>query len=121
MKAIARFALAVSVATLVTACGDDDDSGTNPDPVENEDDATVVASVGLTFSPTTVSIVTGGLVTWVFQSVAHTVTFTAANGAPTNIVATANTSTSRSFASAGVFTYHCLIHPAMTGTVRVGQ
>jgi plastocyanin len=118
MRTIARIALTIAVCTA--ACGDDD-SGGPADPVENEDAASVIASVGLRFEPATVNIITGGLVNWIFQSVVHTVTFTAGTGAPTNIVAAANTSISRTFPTAGVYSYHCLIHPEMTGTVRVGQ
>jgi plastocyanin len=120
MLRTARIAVLTSVAAFAAGCGDDE-SDTGTDPEENEDAATVSASNGLTFSPSTVSIITGGLVTWLFQSVEHTVTFTAGTGAPTNIVASSNTSISRSFPTAGVYTYSCLIHPQMTGTVRVGQ
>ena len=119
MKHFSRYALAMVFAGAA-ACGDDDTPGTN-DPVENADNATVLATSGLSFSPATVNIVTGGDVSWVFQSVEHTVTFNAVTGAPTNIVASSNTSVTRSFPTAGVYTYRCLIHPQMTGTVRVGQ
>lgn len=119
MTGIARIALAIGVATLATACGDDNDGTT--DPVENEDAVTVTATTSATFSPSTVSIITGGLVTWAFQSLEHNVTFAAGTGAPPNIINSSNTSTSRSFATAGIFTYQCTLHPGMTGTVRVGQ
>jgi plastocyanin len=47
------------------------------------------------------------------------VTFTAATGVPADIATTANASVTRTFSTAGTFTYHCTIHPQMTGTVIV--
>jgi plastocyanin len=102
----------------MAACGDDD---TGPDGDENDDNATVTASAALTFTPNTVNVITGGLVTWVFQAIEHNVTFTATTGAPNDIGPSSNTTTSRSFPTAGVFSYQCTIHPGMTGTVNVGQ
>jgi len=47
------------------------------------------------------------------------VTFDAVAGAPTDIPARTSGSASKQFNTAGAFTYHCAIHPAMTGTVNV--
>ena len=75
--------------------------------------------------PSTVTIKAGGSVTWVFQSLAHTVTFNqpAPAGTPADIGTAAapyaNTKVSRTFATAGTFNFHCSIHPGMTGVVNV--
>jgi plastocyanin len=67
------------------------------------------------FNPQVVKIAAGGSVTWTNQDgTTHTVTFsdstqTLSNGA----------SYTRKFDTAGTFTYHCSIHPSMTGTVEV--
>jgi plastocyanin len=82
--------------------------------------ATVAATPGLAFDPADVDITSGGSVSWEFGSVAHNVFFDAVAGAPANITGqNQNTTIARTFATAGVFAYHCAIHPSMTGTVAV--
>jgi plastocyanin len=52
--------------------------------------------------------------------VGHNVFFDATPGAPADIPGVnANTSVTRSFATAGSFTFHCHIHAGRTGTVVV--
>ena len=81
--------------------------------------ASVAATTGNTFDPSTVTITANGTVTWNFAGVAHNVTFN--NGAPTggNINTTANSSVSRTFPTAGTYPYHCTIHSGMSGEVIV--
>jgi plastocyanin len=86
---------------------------------------TVTATTGQQFTPASVTIKAGGTVTWVFQSLAHTVTFNtpAPPGTPADLGTVAspysNTKISRTFTTAGTFNYHCSIHPGMTGVVTV--
>ncbi len=87
--------------------------------------ASVTATTGQQFVPPTTTIKVGGTVTWVFQSLGHTVTFNTPTppGTPANLGTVdapyMNTSISRQFNTAGTFAYHCSIHPGMTGSVIV--
>ena len=81
--------------------------------------AAVTATEADVFTPPTVTVATGGTVNWTFQSKQHNVTFRSATGAPSSIGNTVAAQASRSFPTAGVFTYDCTLHAGMTGTVLV--
>jgi plastocyanin len=82
--------------------------------------ATVAATAQLAFAPGTVTIAPGGAVTFAFGSVGHSVKFDTGPTLPSDITGVnANTSISRTFSTAGTYTFHCTIHPQMTGTVVV--
>ena len=91
--------------------------GDNQNPPAN----TINASPSLAFSPSTLTINAGEVVTFAFGSVAHNVAFDNPNAVtPTDIGGfNSNTSIQRTFATAGTYTYHCTIHPFMMGTVVV--
>jgi len=116
----ARGRRALQCAALVVAAGCSSNGMTT-----SSGGNTVTALATLAFAPKSITVPVGSSVTWVFQSVGHTVTFTAAQGAPADIGSVdapqANTSVSRTFATVGTYTYHCSIHPEMTGTVIVSQ
>jgi len=78
-----------------------------------------VAIANYSFVSQSISIPVGGTVTWTNQdSVPHTVTST--DGGPLNSGTMApGSSYSYTFTKAGTYTYHCSIHPSMTGTVVV--
>jgi plastocyanin len=104
--------------TLLAACsgGTSSTAPTSPSP------ATVNAAPNLSFDPSPLHLVAGGTVTFAFGSVAHNVFFDAIPGAPADIPGTnANTSTTRTFPTAGTYVYNCHIHPGMTGTIIVSQ
>jgi plastocyanin len=83
-------------------------------------DANVVASSSdYVFTPATVVVHRGGSVTWNFGLLEHTVTFSGGTGSPTNITAGYSTSVSRTFATAGDYSYVCTIHSGMGGKVVV--
>ena len=83
--------------------------------------ATVAATPDIAFNPASASILPGGTVTFDFGSVAHNVFFDAVPGAPADIPGNnAGTSATRTFATAGTYTYSCHIHPGMRGTIVVG-
>jgi plastocyanin len=88
----------------------------NPPPAN-----TVNASASLAFSPSTLTVNAGDVVTFAFGSVAHNVAFDNPNAAtPTDIGGlNTNTSIQRTFSTAGTYNYHCTIHPFMTGAVVV--
>jgi plastocyanin len=77
-----------------------------------------VAAPAFDFEPPVVDVQAGGTVTWTFESIAHTVTFTT-GGAPADVPELSLGSASRVFPTSGSFDYHCTIHPEMTGLVRV--
>jgi plastocyanin len=81
-----------------------------------------VTTPGNTFSPASVTLATGGTVTWQFTgSTRHNVTFNGAAPAGGNIPDTdAGASVARTFATAGTYTYQCTRHAGMTGQVIVG-
>ncbi|MDH4347298.1 MAG: plastocyanin/azurin family copper-binding protein, partial [Gemmatimonadota bacterium] len=79
-----------------------------------------VTTPNLTFSPSSVTIATGGTVTWQFSGNTHNVTFTGAAPAGGNIPdQPAGSSQSRTFTASGNFAYVCTRHNGMTGTVVV--
>lgn len=74
------------------------------------------------FSPPSVSITRGGTVTWTNESnsTQHNITFIT-SGSPSNAANfTASSGTvSRTFPTAGTYSYHCTNHAGMDGTVKV--
>jgi len=81
--------------------------------------AQVAATLAATFDPGTVDIAVGGTVTWQFQSLAHNVTFASTTGVPNHIGNSTNASVSRTFNTAGAFSYICTLHGGMNGSVVV--
>jgi plastocyanin len=81
--------------------------------------ASVAATTGNTFDPSSVTITANGQVTWNFAGVAHNVTFDNAAPQGGNIATTSNSSVSRTFPNPGTYPYHCTIHGGMNGEVNV--
>jgi plastocyanin len=77
-----------------------------------------VSIVDFAFQPGSVEVAAGGTVTWTNTGQApHTVT--ADDGSFDSGQLAPGASFSQTFNTAGTFTYHCSIHPQMTGTVTV--
>ena len=120
IRALARTMSALVIATSLFGCGS---ATTAP----NGDNGTVTATSDLQFTPSSVRITLRNpqnptaTVTWVFQSVTHSVVWDArpVTAEVFDIGNTSNASVSREFHLAGTYTYHCAIHTSMTGTVIV--
>lgn len=83
--------------------------------------AQVVVVQNFQFSPATVTVAPGTVVTWRFMdAVAHTATSASASSEQwdSGLLASGQTY-SRTFNMAGTFPYYCQPHPFMTGTVVV--
>jgi plastocyanin len=117
LRVTARILAAGIIGAVLVACG-----GSSMEP--DKTPGTVTATSSLQFTPSTVTVTQNGApatVTWIFENVAHTVTWDTqpVGGAVTNIGATSSASVGRDFSVTGTYTYHCSIHPQMTGTVIV--
>ena len=73
---------------------------------------------GFAFSPQSITIAVGDTVTW-SNADAQGHTATADDGSFDTGTIAGGTSKSATFSTAGTFTYHCKIHPAMTATIVV--
>lgn len=84
-------------------------------------DANVSATAAFSFDPSSTSIKVGQIVEWTntASGVPHTVTF---DGHPEISSQTLQSGDKWqvAFFQAGTYSYHCSIHPSMTGTVTVG-
>ena len=114
-----HFTLAMLTGVLLAAAGCGSDSGGDsnaPPPADN----TVAATPSLTFSPATLTVSAGTVVTFAFGSVAHNVFFDPTTGAPGDIPdPSANVNVERTFPTAGTFHYTCHIHSGMQGNIVV--
>ena len=87
----------------------------------NSSNAVTAASVSIknmAFNPASVSVTTGATITWSNNDTTiHTVTADDGSFNSGNIAIGATYT--RVFSTAGTFSYHCTIHPEMTGKVVV--
>lgn len=103
-------------ATLTAGSGDKTGSATVT--AQEAPASAAVSTPAIAFQPPLVDVRAGGSVTWTIGGTTHNVTFTSP-GAPANVADLANGSAARTFPANGGFSYHCTIHPEMTGVVRV--
>lgn len=80
----------------------------------------VVTTPGTSFSPSSITVPAGAMVTWRISGATHNVTFGAAKPTGGDIANTDNATVTRTFPVAGTFDYQCTRHSGMTGRVSVG-
>lgn len=89
---------------------------TTPTTTKSSPNTVVIASMA--FSPANLTVTKGTVVTWQNNdNVGHTSTSDNGVWDTGNIPSGGNTTTT--FSTAGTFTYHCTVHPMMTGTITV--
>lgn len=108
------------------ATGNSNSTNTSSNSTQNSSStsqsAHAVTISNFSFSPATLTVKKGTTVTWTNQdSVAHTVTETDGKTGPDSASLGKGQTYSFTYTTAGTFTYHCKIHPDMTGTVTVTQ
>jgi plastocyanin len=81
-------------------------------------DATAVSIVDFEFQPASMTVAEGTTVTWTNNGAANHSATSDTGVFDTGIMAP-GTSGSFTFADSGTFTYHCMVHPFMLGTITV--
>ena len=106
--------LTLASLIAVASCGSDSTTAAPSAPASTN----AVGISNFAFSPSSIRVSPGTTVTWTWASsaVEHNVTF---SDGPTSGNRGANATFTRTFAAGGTFSYHCTIHPQMTGTVTV--
>jgi len=77
-----------------------------------------VTAPSIAYQPADLNVRAGATVTWTFQSLSHTVTFSSPS-APVGLQAFRDGSNSVVFPTSGTYNYICDIHPGMAGVVHV--
>jgi plastocyanin len=130
--------VAVIVGIVIARSGKNDNSNNTPNTTSsqssnnqssNSDSSSAPQAVAtdkvsienMAFTPAAIKVKVGTTVTWTNNdSIAHTVTADSGDG-PDSGNLDPGKSYSFTYKSAGTFSYHCEIHPDMTGTVQVTQ
>ena len=102
------------MAVVIVSCSKSNSYGSG----SNTPAAAMVSIKNMAFSPGSLSVMAGATVTWTnSDTTIHTVTADDGSFNSGNIAVGATYS--RVFSSAGTFSYHCTLHPEMTGKVVV--
>lgn len=116
--------IAAAALCALAACGgtSSPSAPTTPSTPANGTGVSIVnGASGLTntaFNPNPINVTVGGTVTWTNDdSTSHTSSADDGSWNSGNIAPKAQFS--RTFPTAGTFTYHCAIHPGMVGSVKV--
>jgi plastocyanin len=110
------------VALTVAGCNGNMSSPAGPSGIPTAADLTITITGlngSLSFSPNPASVKVGQTVAWRnADSISHTATADA-GGFNTGTIAPGTTTAAVAMPAAGSFSYHCSIHPSMTGTLNV--
>lgn len=114
--------LLIAGALLFSSCGKSSTTSTNPTSTGTTPVAAASGTIqNFAFSPSVIHVIVGGTVTWTNKDTTpHTVTDNGGTFDSGSIAADAVYT--RTFATAGTYTYHCSIHSMMAAaTVVVGN
>ena len=108
--------LAVLISAIVfMSCSKSNGYGSSNNPAPA---AAIVSIKNMAYTPGSLSVKAGATVTWTnSDTTIHTVTADDGSFNSGNIAVGATYS--KVFSSAGAFSYHCALHPEMTGTLTV--
>jgi plastocyanin len=117
---ISFFIMLISTITLIS-CSKGNGYGSNNNPPAAA--ANSVNIYMMAFTPANITVAVGSTVVWTNNDgITHTVT-SDDQGVDANVFDSGNIAAgskySRVFSTAGVFAYHCTLHPEMKGTVTV--
>jgi plastocyanin len=110
-------------AAAAAACGGSSAAAPGPPPVTFGGSPTAL-SVDVTmpnnlYLPSHIDIQQGGTVHFIFPAFPHNVIWDRQTGMPADIDVTTDSTISRTFTTAGTFTYFCTLHVNMLGVVVV--
>ena len=115
---IALVALLAFVGAGCSSSSSSTNSSTNTASATTSSDA--VSIQNFAYNPTDLTVAVGTTVTWTNNdSVSHTVI--GDNGGPDSGTIAPGGTYHYTFTTAGTYSYHCAIHPSMTGSVTVTQ
>lgn len=131
-RSIVRLLTLAVVVVAAAACNDNNSNPTaaptptpTPSGTTGGTSASVVVTIGgmlgnQSYSPSPATVSKGQSVAWKNgDTVAHTATQDGSGGFDTGAIAPGATSAPITMATAGTLSYHCSIHPSMTGTLTV--
>lgn len=123
MRMFYRPALLVAALAMMASCSNSSTNPSNPGSTGDSSSAAVTIPLSdaygqTTFDPHSVNISAGGQVQFSnTDSIEHHPT--ADDGSWNGDLTASGGAFSKTFATAGTYTYHCSIHPNMTGTIVV--
>jgi plastocyanin len=117
---------AIAVASLIACGGGGGSDSVSPPPPPPPPPPGGVSITNDAYTPASRTVAVGSNVSWEWhtcsgdvytgqQCASHNVTFDDGVASPTQDQG----SFERTFTAAGTYTYHCTVHPAMTGTITV--